>query len=86
MCRDVVAVVLGVGVWAFPVSGMSNVAVIADTTDKMMKIRLTELFHARMGSSSVPHYEEASLTRAGRISGFQPDMFPQDFCLGFSAG
>jgi hypothetical protein len=48
MCRGVVAVVLGVGVWARDVSVMTNVA---DNIERMIKDRFIELFDARMGSS-----------------------------------
>jgi hypothetical protein len=48
MCRGVVAVVLGVGVWAFAVWAVTSVA---DNTDTMIKIRLTELFDECMEPS-----------------------------------
>jgi hypothetical protein len=47
MCRDAVAVVLGVGVWA----SVSVITSVAENSDRMIKVRLTEFFNARMGSS-----------------------------------
>jgi hypothetical protein len=48
MCRGAVAVVLGVGVWAFPDVVMRDVT---DKSDRMIKDRLTKLFDECMDSS-----------------------------------
>jgi hypothetical protein len=77
-----VAVVFGVGVWEFAVSLMTSVA---DNTDRMIKVRLTELFDEFM-EPSWGVAPRGGKSDSGRNSGFQPDMFAQAFCLGFSAG